>query len=461
MAGQAVLSLPIMNERHAMRRPRLTSAAVGIGVLAVALAMLVAPVAAQAGSTSSGTCGSSAGKCFAVTVSPHSLPAGASASFSFTITNDASTQQLGSVQITAPSGFVITGAPGAAGFTSTSALFLGLALAPSAQTTLIVSATAPCGASTYQWGIIAKQSNDFNGPPGNEFQLDPTSAGNLAGTVTGSCSLAFTSDGQPTGTIAGQVVTSSFNSSGGPVKVEVLDGSGQLATGSTAAVAVAIGSNPGSGSLSGTTTVDASGGIASFPNLSLDKPGIGYTLTATSPGITSATSQDFTIWGSLTSCPTSSCSASASSKKASETVTTSSATSGQVLGIGLGGVSFSCGSSYQETSDPVSFDLLDSSGVAQSSAQFSVTLEIFKNAVQSSGHPGASTWQICYASTTPFTARSGTSGTAVLGGVTYHTGLLPDCSSSQPAPCVQARNKDNAGGVEVTFLAAGDPKTWG
>ncbi len=392
-------------------------------------------------------------------MSPQSLAAGASASFSFTITNDALTQQLGSVRITAPSGFVITGAPGAASFTSTSALFLNLALAPSASATLTVSATAPCSASSFQWGIVAKQSNDFNGPPGNEFQLEPTSAGNIAGTLTGSCSLAFTSGGQPAGTIAGQVITSSFNSSGGPVKVEVLDGSGQLRTSSTAAVAVAIGSNPGSGSLSGTKTADASGGIALFPNLSVDNQGIGYTLTATSPGITSGTSQDFTIWGSLTRCPTPSCSVSASSKNASETVTTSSATSGQALGIGLGGVSFSCGSSYQETTDPVSFDVLDSSGVAQTSAQFSVRLEILKNAVQSSGHSGASTWQICYASTTPFTARSGTSGTAVLGGVTYHTGLLPDCSI-QPAPCVQARNKDNGDDVVITFLATGDPVHW-
>jgi hypothetical protein len=445
-----------------MPKQRLTFAAVGIGVLAVAVAMLVAQVAAQAGTTASSTCDSSAGKCLGVTVSPQSPAAGASVSFSFTITNDAVAQQLGSARITAPSGFVLTNAPGAASFTSTSALFLNLNLAPSAQTTLTVNATVPCSASSssYQWGLVAKQSNDFNGPPGNGFQIGPTSAGNLAGTVTGSCSLAFTSDGEPTGTVAGQVITSSFNSSGGPVKVEVLDGSGQPATTSTAAVVVAIGSNPGSGRLSGTTTVDASGGIASFPNLSIDKPGIGYTLTATSPGIISATSPAFTIWGSLTRCSASSCSASASSKNAFETVTTSSATSGQVLGIGLGGVSFSCGSTYQETSDPVSFDLFDSSGVVQSDAQFSVTLEILKNAVQSSGHSGASSWQICYASTTPFTAQPGTSGTVVLGGVTYHTGLLPDCSSSQPAPCVQARNKDNGGDVVITFLATGDPIHW-
>src|SRR5207248_3450549 len=136
--------------------------------------------------------------CFAVKVSPTSTPpAGATVSFGFAITNEASTQRLGSVQITAPTGFVITGVPGAASFTSSSALFLNLALAPSATITLTVTAVLPCSGGSYQWGIEAKQSNDFSGPPGNDFQLDPTSAGNLSGTLTGSCSLAFTSDGQP------------------------------------------------------------------------------------------------------------------------------------------------------------------------------------------------------------------------------------------------------------------------
>jgi len=84
-------------------------------------------------------------------------------------------------------------------------------------------------------------------------------------------------------------------------------------------------------------------------------------------------------------------------------------------------------------------------------------LEIFKPTVQASGRTGASQWQICYASVQPFTALPGTAGTAVIGGVTLNTGLLPDCSSTQGAPCVQARNKDMAGDVVVTVMASGDP----
>jgi len=78
-----------------------------------------------------------------------------------------------------------------------------------------------------------------------------TSSGTCTWSGKGSCSLAFTKDGQPAGTAAGAVITSGFGSQGGAVKVEVLDGSGHLVTGSTAVVTVAIRSSPGSGSLSG------------------------------------------------------------------------------------------------------------------------------------------------------------------------------------------------------------------
>ncbi len=278
-------------------------------------------------------------------------------------------------------------------------------------------------------------------------------------TQSNPCSLAFTADGQPASTAVNATITSAFNSQAGPVKVEVLNASGQLVKNSKAAVTVAITptANPGSGTLSGTTTVNASEGVASFSNLSINQPGFGYTLTATSPGMNPATSADFTIWGSLQQCPTTPCSGSQSSATTSGTVTTSSASSGQLLGTAIGGVSYSCGGTYQPVSDPFSFDVLSTSGMTQPGAQFSATLRIDKKLVKSSGHPGASSWQICYASDVSFAAQPGTSASATIGGVTFFTGLLPDCSHAAVAPCVQARHKGNAGDVIVTFLASGDP----
>ena len=368
------------------------------------------------------------------------------------------------------SNFVITGAsvpsgPGAASSTSGSALFTKLSLAPSATTTVTVTAVLPCSGGSYQWKMEVKQSNDFSGPPGNDFQRDPASDGNLSGSLSGSCSLAFTSDGQPAGTGVGAKILAGFNSQGGPVKVGLLDASGQLITSSAAtgpvSVTVKIDSNPGGGSLSGTTTETASGGVASFPalstdqSLSIDKQGIGYTLIAstTSPGIsTSEPSAFFTIFGSLQHCA-GSCSASLSSKTTTGAVTT---TSSELLGSSLGGASYSC-ATYQSFSDPFGFDVFNSAGVADQNAKFSASVDISKSLVQSSRRTNASDWQLCYASTAPFKAVDGTSRTEVIGGDTFNTGLLLDCSSTQGAPCVQARKKGSGGDVIITFLAVGDP----
>ncbi len=92
---------------------------------------------------------------------------------------------------------------------------------------------------------------------------------------------------QPTTTVAGTAI--------GSFQVEVQDGSGNLVTGATNAITVAIGTNPGGATLTGTTTVNASGGAATFTGLKLDKTGVGYTLVASATGLTSATSAAFNI----------------------------------------------------------------------------------------------------------------------------------------------------------------------
>src|SRR5256885_6697001 len=49
------------------------------------------------------------------------------------------------------------------------------------------------------------------------------------------------------------------------------DAQGNTATGFTGNVTVAIGTNPGSGTLTGPATVAASAGVATFANLAIDK----------------------------------------------------------------------------------------------------------------------------------------------------------------------------------------------
>ncbi len=84
------------------------------------------------------------------------------------------------------------------------------------------------------------------------------------------------------------------------IAVQIQDASGGLTT-STANVTLAIGTNPKASTLSGTTTVAAIAGTATFSDLSLNRAGTGYTLVATASGLTNATSNPFTINGAVPS----------------------------------------------------------------------------------------------------------------------------------------------------------------
>src|SRR5207247_1915229 len=91
---------------------------------------------------------------------------------------------------------------------------------------------------------------------------------------------------QPSTTTAGTAITPA-------VEVTAQDAEVGRATGRDGNITVAIGTNPSSGTLSGTKTVAAVAGVATFSGLNIDKVGTGYTLTATGAG--STTSAAFNI----------------------------------------------------------------------------------------------------------------------------------------------------------------------
>src|SRR5207245_8023247 len=73
------------------------------------------------------------------------------------------------------------------------------------------------------------------------------------------------------------------------------DAQGNTASGFTGNITVAIGANPGGGTLAGTTSVAAVNGVATFATLSIDKVGTGYTLAASASGPNGTTSTAFNI----------------------------------------------------------------------------------------------------------------------------------------------------------------------
>ncbi len=137
-------------------------------------------------------------------------------------------------------------------------LFYGLSI-DKAGTGYTLSATAP--------GVSGATSAPFN--------ILPNTAVKLAFTV------------EPNSAPSGAAL--------GAVKVTAQDSLGNTQPNFTGAVTVAIGTNPSAGTLSGTATMNLVAGVATFPNLSIDRSGTGYTLSATGGGLTAATSAPFDI----------------------------------------------------------------------------------------------------------------------------------------------------------------------
>jgi autotransporter-associated beta strand protein len=163
----------------------------------------------------------------------------------------------------------LTVASGPGGFTAGSTTTVTVSGGIATFSNLVLNA-----AGSYTLGEAG--TGGLAGPASGSFNVNPAAANHLAVGV------------QPGNTVAGVVISPA-------VTVRVLDQFNNLVSTDTSNVTVAIGSNPGSGTLSGTTTVAAVGGIASFSTLSINKVGTGYTLTAADGSLTGTTSGSFNI----------------------------------------------------------------------------------------------------------------------------------------------------------------------
>ena len=107
----------------------------------------------------------------------------------------------------------------------------------------------------------------FNSAPGGSHAPPPGS---------GSTRLAFTV--QPSDAVKDSIMP--------PVQVTVFDSAGNVVTSFTGDVTLALGKDPSvpSARLSGRSQAATSAGVATFPDLSIDQIGDGYTLVATIGG---------------------------------------------------------------------------------------------------------------------------------------------------------------------------------
>jgi hypothetical protein len=272
----------------------LGGAAIGVLLVVTAIAMIVIP---------SGAAGSTNKTLNCTSINPQQATAGTSVPFTLHLCNDStSPNQMGSAQVTAPNGFVITGTsplPTGSSFTGTTVLLMNLNLQPGQSTDITITATVPalCAPANLQWAIDARQSNNFSGQPGNKFSPDPAYR---PASVIASCKLAFvnqpaeTAATTPTETTKWGAIDS--NNPGQPITVEVQAGGVHYSSPTGNVTIAAIGPNC-SFTSDATTKIGFVNGYATFSNLKMATAAASCTLTATSDSgyITSDPSSPFSV----------------------------------------------------------------------------------------------------------------------------------------------------------------------
>jgi titin len=131
--------------------------------------------------------------------------------------------------------------------------------------------------------------------------LNKAATGYTLKTTSGSLTTATTAAIKVTPAAATQLVVTTqppasvTAGAGFTLKVSAEDPFGNVVTSFTGSVTIALDNNPGGSTLSGTLTVTVVKGVATFTNLSLNKPGSGYTLKVSSTGLTGATTDAFNV----------------------------------------------------------------------------------------------------------------------------------------------------------------------
>jgi len=273
-----------------------------VAFLVLALAAVVVITAGSAATTT---------KPYTASFDPGPLAGGGTIHVNLAIKNLASPQTLGSANVTAASSgsssFTIVGATASQGDATVVSGVLqlrNLNLAPGGTANVDIAVKTPCAGGSYTWGMIAKQSNDFNGPPGNNFTMQ-TGGSNLVTALAGSCKLVWVT--QPANAVVNTVITGTAGDPSGPsVSVQAVDANNVPLTTATGTVTLAktAGSFTSSGGFSG-TQANLVNGVASFSGFKSTATGTSLMVQASSPGYVSTPLNEggpFTITSTGASC---------------------------------------------------------------------------------------------------------------------------------------------------------------
>jgi hypothetical protein len=271
----------------------------GTGTAGATLACTTNPLGASSGVVMFAGCKiDKTGNNYTLTATSNGLTSAVSANFNITVGTAAqllfTTEPNGGASATAWTTqpiVTITDAGGNTVITSSASVALAITSGTGTAGATLTCTTNPLAASS---GVATFAGCKID-KAGNNYTLTATSSG-----LTSAISTAFNiTPGpptqlafivQPSNVIAGAAISPA-------VQVAIEDAQGNTVTAAANPITIAIGANPGSGTLSGTLTVSAVSGVATFSTVSINSGGAGYTLTASAMNLhlTGATSNPFNV----------------------------------------------------------------------------------------------------------------------------------------------------------------------
>lgn len=273
---------------------------------------------------------------------------------------------------------------------------------------------------------------------------------------------------QPRTTGTGRPTRDGHDSTGEEIRVEIYDPATNRTVDTDADVILTLGLGSARGKLIG-GTAKAVAGVATFPDLSIDTPGL-YTLKAsTAADSDTPLSDGFMVADTVATCDGPGCSFTETREPHTYTATPEQGSPGArwASSVNLPGVRISCDFApfdYPDERQPNTIWYSYDDGDTRSPK--TIVIVIDKAIVDQTTDNGTSDYRVCYSSPVPFTDRTGKlakpdpwdDGPSAYFGTTWFTGLLPDCDPNDPvAPCVLGWTDDGGNRVGTFLAPPGDP----
>jgi hypothetical protein len=378
------------------------------------------------------TASASVRRAYTLVVSPTHVRPATSTRFFVALTNTSSRgTPLGSMKVSPPAGFRLKravlppGAHGSALIRKNVLVLRRLSVVPGSTLQVRVTVTSPAVCEPpARWRSTAWEGQFGGG------KLALRSANSRASTGV-SCPYSLRFVTQPRNAVVGEAIRARPDDPAGPpLTVQVVDGSGHLVRVATP-VTLALGKNPGHATLAGTKQGRTVAGQITFGDLRLDKTGNGYTLSASSPGLTSAVSNPFNENNTAAICEQgASCMVSlqtaASAFQVMANPTGPGTPSGTLSVSADVGNALDCTDDGYKGRDPNWYEFVESTGQRVKTITYTI-----KNTTPDG-------IQSCFGAPYQFTTSSGGSASAepLPDGSNGFVGLLPSCdSTSGSGPC--------------------------